>query len=75
MNRWTGSLAAAAILALAAAPSAHALGRESFIVHEAGQGAVALAHAGRATPIYADAKDFPGVLRAVGDLQQDIARV
>jgi len=75
MNRWTSSLVAALVLTLAGALPAHALGQRSFILHEAGPGTVAIAHANRAAPIYADAKDFVGVLRAVGDLQQDIARV
>lgn len=38
-------------------------------------GAVPLVEEGRAAPLWADAADWPGVLRAARDLQADVARV
>ena len=38
-------------------------------------GSVALAEKGSATPIFVDNADWPGVVRAAGDLASDIQRV
>src|SRR5262249_30949455 len=35
----------------------------------------ALVHAGSVAPILVDSNDYPGVLRAAGDLQADVGRV
>ncbi|MEO7497188.1 MAG: glycosyl hydrolase 115 family protein [Massilia sp.] len=70
-----------ALCALAGALSllplaAQALGRQSFVVPDrpTAQG-VALLREGRAAPIYLDGADHAGVLRAAGDLQEDIEKV
>jgi hypothetical protein len=39
------------------------------------KGSFIIATSGRATSLFADPSDFPGVLRAVNDLQNDIGRV
>ena len=44
-------------------------------MHDGANGAVALAHGGRASPIYVDANDYAGVIRAATDLQADVERV
>jgi Glycosyl hydrolase family 115/Gylcosyl hydrolase family 115 C-terminal domain len=75
MKRWTSSLVAALVLAASSALPAHALGEKPFVIHEAAQGAVALVQGGRTATIFVDANDFPGVVRAAGDLQADIERV
>ena len=68
---------AALLLALASATlPAHALGEKSLVSFDhPGADAVALAQHGRAAALYVDAADFPGVIRAAGDLKADIARV
>ena len=72
MKRWIPSLAA---FALALSSAAHALGEKSFVVNDGANGAVALAHGGRASPVYIDANDDAGVIRAATDLQADVERV
>ncbi len=52
-----------------------AVGDESFITGTAQAGAVALAERGAATPILVDNADWPGVIRAAGDLASDVQRV
>lgn len=52
-----------------------AVGDESFIAGTSQAGAVTLADRGAATPILVDNADWPGVLRAAGDLASDIQRV
>ncbi|MFZ3322915.1 MAG: glycosyl hydrolase 115 family protein [Usitatibacter sp.] len=74
MKRWIPSLAAL-VLALSGALPAHALGEKSFVVNDGANGAVALAHGGRASPVYIDANDDAGVIRAATDLQADVERV
>jgi hypothetical protein len=56
-------------------PRSSGIGQESYVRFSRSTGDFALVDGKDAVPIYADAKDFPGVLRAVGDLQSDIERV
>jgi hypothetical protein len=46
-----------------------------YIQDGATDGAFAIATAGKASTVYVDAKDFPGVLRATNDLAEDVERV
>ena len=69
------SLVAAAVLALAAAQPAWALGERAFVTFEAGKDAVVLARPGLAARIVVDPNEFKGVRRAAADLQADIERV
>ena len=68
-----------ALVALAAtilAPRADAaIGGPPVVSFAPSKGALALVEENRATPICVDAGDWPGVLRAAGDLQADIERV
>lgn len=67
---------AALLLLLCTALPAHGLGQMALTAFDnPPDGAVALAHAGRAATIVVDKADYPGVLRAARDLQEDIARV
>jgi hypothetical protein len=47
----------------------------AYVCTDPGPGRLPLAAAGRSATLYADAADFPGVLRAVRDLQADLGRV
>ncbi|MFW6693008.1 glycosyl hydrolase 115 family protein [Streptomyces sp. MAR4 CNX-425] len=47
----------------------------AYIAHTPGRGRFPLVAGGRAAPLVADAGDFPGVLRALGDLRTDLERV
>jgi hypothetical protein len=61
---------------LAHALPAQALGQKKLAwFDQPPSGAVALAHNGSAARLYVDPADYPGVIRAAGDLQADIARV
>ena len=51
------------------------LGQERYIETAARPGNFAIAERGAAASIYVDSSDYPGVIRAAGDLQSDIARV
>jgi hypothetical protein len=52
-----------------------ALGEERYIETEYNPRNFVIVHAKQRTPIYVDADDVPGVVRAVHDLQKDIERV
>lgn len=59
----------------AAGSAAGSPGAGTFVAAQAGAGRFALVAGGTAAPLVASSTDFPGVLRAVGDLQNDIASV
>ncbi len=58
-------------------PSPHALGlgETRYVSNTPGAGSFSLVSDGRASKLYVDSNDFPGVLRAAGDLQSDIEKV
>ncbi|KQQ45145.1 glycosyl hydrolase [Duganella sp. Leaf126] len=63
-------------LGLLIAAPAQALGQKPLVLFAAPPaGAVTMADNGKAAPLYVDAADHAGVLRAAHDLQADIARV
>lgn len=64
----------ACLLALAAPHPGYALGEEPCVTYSPLPGALALVHEA-AAPLVVDAQDWPGVLRALRDLQADIKRV
>ena len=64
---------AAALLAWGG--SVFALGRPAYVATTPAPGGFVLAQAGGAAPIWVDEADWPGVIRAAGDLQADMARV
>ncbi len=51
------------------------LGQQQYIETSPQPGSFAIVARGVASPIYVDSADYPGVIRAAGDLQTDIARV
>jgi len=65
----------AATLAVAAVPSAWALGERQFVRFDAGQPGVALAGGRGPARLLLDPREFAGVRRAAADLQADIGRV
>lgn len=54
---------------------AGAVGQRQFVEFAAAPGDFPIAASGSVASIYVDSRDFPGVIRAAGDLQADIARV
>ncbi|HLY17588.1 MAG TPA: glycosyl hydrolase 115 family protein, partial [Bryobacteraceae bacterium] len=67
---------AALVLFLYAAPRCGwALGQPKYIELTARPGSFAIAQGKSCATIYVDAADYPGVIRAAGDLQADIERV
>jgi hypothetical protein len=69
------SALAAAILIAAYPVRGFALGGPIYVERSPVANGLRLAGDGGCAKLYADASDFPGVLRAVNDLQQDIVRV
>lgn len=67
-------IALALLLFLAPIP-AGAIGQTRYVLDRPAAGAFPIVHAGTAATIYVDSADWPGVARAAGDLQADIARV
>ncbi|KAF0093905.1 MAG: hypothetical protein E1N59_2368 [Puniceicoccaceae bacterium 5H] len=63
------------LLLLFASGRLFALGEPQVIQFRPGDGALALVAQGKALPLWLDADDDPGVLRAAGDLQADFERV
>src|SRR5207249_4376681 len=64
-----------AVLALVPAQRALAEGQKAYVSSEKGADRFALCAGGRAAPLHADAEDYPGVRRALRDLQADVERV
>ena len=54
---------------------AHALGGPRYVTNTPTTGDFALVQSGTATPLLVSAGDWPGVIRAVGDLSEDLQRV
>src|SRR5260370_23854362 len=63
------------LCALVWAPAIFALGQTRYVEFATTRGSVRLASEGTAAPIAVDSQDYPGVLRAVRDLQMDVDRV
>jgi hypothetical protein len=51
------------------------IGQASYVVNSAGVGSFPLVQGQQAAVLYVDSADWPGVVRATGDLQADIERV
>jgi Glycosyl hydrolase family 115/Gylcosyl hydrolase family 115 C-terminal domain len=68
-----GLAGAGSVPVFASGPAAGALG--DYMVAKPGPGRFPLVAAGHAAPLVVDAADYPGAIRAVGDLQADIGRV
>jgi hypothetical protein len=51
------------------------IGQAAYVQNSAGPGRFPVVQNGRAATIWVDSADWPGVVRAVGDLKTDIARV
>ena len=64
------------LLAIALWPAvAGALGEPKYVSTSSAPGAFVLAGNGRPAPLVVSGEDWPGVIRAVGDLSQDVGRV
>src|SRR5437879_1404493 len=63
------------VILFAASRAGAALGDESLMGDAAAPGALPLVQNGMAAPLVVSGNDWPGVQRAAGDLQADIARV
>jgi len=57
------------------AERAHALGDIQYVTSTSDAGSFCLAQNRAAVPLFVDATDWPGVIRAAGDLSEDIKRV
>ena len=68
-------VALSGLAALLAAPLAHAIQRPGMVRFQPSTGSVCVATARGTAPILAESADFPGVIRAAGDLAADIGRV
>ena len=63
------------LLGLTVPRTARALGEPKYVSNASAQGAFVLAANGQTAPLVVSDKDWPGVMRAVGDLSQDVDRV
>jgi hypothetical protein len=52
-----------------------AIGQTSYVANTAGSGSFPLVQGQQTAALHVDAADWPGVVRAVGDLQGDVQRV
>jgi len=64
-----------AFLALVSASSAWAIDPDSYVASRKSKGSFALSAGGRSAPLLTSPTDFPGVVRAVRNLQADIRQV
>ena len=64
-----------ALCILASAGSAFAIGQARYVETAPSPGSFAIAQGKAAATLCVDSTDWPGVVRAVGDLQADIERV
>jgi len=67
-------LAVSSSSSTSSAASAQVLG-ERYVTQADGRGRFALFAGGRAAPLHVDSADWPGVIRAAGDLRADLGRV
>lgn len=63
------------LLTLFLPPSLWAIGGESYISASKGKDNFTLSVAGKSTSLFISSKDFPGVIRALKDLKEDIGKV
>src|SRR5271166_6186059 len=56
-------------------PDAFGLGQTPYVESVKSQGSLTLVQDNSASILYVDSRDYPGVIRAVSDLQKDIASV
>ena len=63
------------LLGMFLASTVWALGEKSYVSNKPAKGAMPIVSNSSQAVLYVDASDFKGVIRAVGDLQQDIVRV
>ena len=64
------------LFATAIAPlTVNALGEPKYVITSASPGAFVLAQNGKAAPLVVSDEDWPGVVRAAGDLSRDVGRV
>jgi hypothetical protein len=63
------------LLSLTGAGTANALGEPKYVSNVSSQGAFALAANGHSATLVVSNEDWPGVMRAAGDLSQDVGRV
>lgn len=76
MNVSRSSVLAGVLILAGLAPSAEAaIGQAAAVSFAPSAGAVIIAQGGRTAPLFVDGQDWPGVIRAAGDLQADIERV
>ena len=75
MFRFSKQSLLAMLLSLAPITALAALGEQSYVSHLPSRGALTLVAKTTVAPLYVDPTDHKGVIRALGDLQQDIARV
>jgi hypothetical protein len=68
---WSVALVAGLVMPL----RAHGLGEPTYVVSTPVQGGFVLAADGKAAPLVVSDQDWPGVVRAVGDLSADVGRV
>ncbi|PTY07419.1 glycosyl hydrolase [Opitutaceae bacterium EW11] len=64
-----------AVVCMSTVPLVRAAGEATYVSFAPVDGGIALVADGRLAPLWVDAADFPGVIRAVGDLQSDVERV
>ncbi|MFO1514428.1 MAG: glycosyl hydrolase 115 family protein [Verrucomicrobiota bacterium] len=74
LTRRTTLLPMVALL-LVAPPGALAIGQAHFVENTPSEGSFPITRGGIATSVYVDANDWPGVVRAAGDLCLDVTRV
>ena len=64
-----------ACILLLASPRLFAIGQERYVETSNNPGNFVMVNANHATPLFVDPSDYPGVVRAVHDLQTDVQRV
>ncbi len=75
MARFRIAAATIVLLFSTGAKMANALGETKYVSNSPGLGDFVLAANGQAAPLVVSEQDWPGVVRAVGDLSQDVGRV
>ena len=73
--RFCPILLIALVIIIAMPRRAHAIGQERYVTFSAKPGDFPLAQGNDTATLFVDPQDWPGVVRAAGDLQSDIERV
>jgi hypothetical protein len=75
LHQWLRFISVILILSVAGTQTTSGIDFDTYISEQAEAGSFTLSASGKSAPLYISNQDYPGVIRALGDLQSDIKKV